>query len=174
MRILVGTCLALDLGTGSAMSAFPRSTGGVVTLSGQLGSSSSRTKKWTVLGDQRQSLWLRAEHLAIFVGALWLYAQERGGWLLFVLLFAIPDLSLLTGVLSRYAAAAAYNVAHSYVLGVGLALVGFYTSDHSVFALALAWIAHISFDRSIGLGYPVSARGGRRAGHRQEHQGGLI
>jgi hypothetical protein len=156
------------------MSAFTRSTDGVVTLSGQLGSSSSRTTKWTVLGDQRQSLWLRAEHLAIFVGALWLYAQQRRGWLLFVLLFAIPDLSLLTGVVSRYAAAAAYNVAHSYVLGVGLALVGFYTSDHSVFTLALAWIAHISFDRSVGLAYPVSAHGGRRAGHRQEHQGGLI
>ena len=70
---------------------------------------------------------------------MWLYAQYGAGWLLFVLLFAIPDLSLLTGVVSRDAAAAVYNVAHSYVLGVGLAVVGFYISDHSVLALALAW-----------------------------------
>ena len=74
------------------------------------------------------------------------------------LFFAVPDFSLLSGVVSRYAAAAVYNVAHSYVLGVGLAVVAFYISDHSVLALALAWTAHISFDRSIGLAYPMSVQ----------------
>ena len=145
-------------------------TDGVVIL----GSSPHRPATWTVLAHGQQSLWLRAESLAILVGTLWLYGHYGAGWLLFALFFAVPDLSLLTGVVSRYAAAAVYNVAHSYVVGVGLALVGFYTSDHSVLALALAWMAHISFDRLIGLAYPMSVHAVMRAGHRQEHQGGLI
>jgi hypothetical protein len=145
----------------------------VVSVRGEMESSPRRATRWTVLVHGQQSLWLRAESLAILVGALGLYAQYGAGWLLFLLLFAVPDLSLLTGLVSRSAAAAAYNVAHSYVLGVGLALVGFYTSDHSVFALALAWMAHISFDRLIGLAYPMRVHSGGRAGHR-EHQGGVI
>lgn len=159
---------------GPAMPAVPHTTDGFVSLRGELKSSPNRATRWTVLAHRRQSLWLRAESLAILVGTLWLYAQYGAGWLLFALFFAVPDLSLLTGVVSRYAVAAVYNAAHSYVLGVGLALVGFYTSDHSVLALALAWIAHISFDRLIGLAYPMRTHGGRRAGHRQEHQGGVI
>jgi hypothetical protein len=144
-------------------------TDGVVIL----GSSPHRPATWTVLAHGQQSLWLRAESLAILVGTLWLYGHYGAGWLLFALFFAVPDLSLLTGVVSRYAAAAVYNVAHSYVVGVGLALVGFYTSDHSVLALALAWMAHIGFDRFICLAYPMSVQG-MGAGHRQEQQGGLI
>ena len=43
-------------------------------------------------------------------------------------------------------------------LAVGLTVAGFYISHRSVLALALAWIAHISFDRSIGPAYPKQAR----------------
>lgn len=155
------------------MPAVSRTTGGVVSLRGEMESSPRRATRWTVLAHEQQSLWLRAESLAILVGTLWLYAQYGAGWLLFVLFFAVPDLSLVTGVVSRHAAAVVYNVAHSYVLGVGLAAVGVYTSDHSVVAVALAWMAHISFDRFIGLDYPMTVHAVMRAG-RQEHQGGLI
>ena len=141
-------------------------TDGVLSLRRETESSRRRPTMWTALAHGQQSLWLRAESLAILAGTLWLYAQYGAGWLLFALFFAVPDLSLFIGVVNRYAAAAVYNVAHSYVVGVGLALVGVYTSDRSVFALALAWIAHISFDRLIGLAYPMSAHGGGRAGRR--------
>jgi Domain of unknown function (DUF4260) len=121
----------------------------------------------------RGSLWLRAEHLAIFVAALWLYAQYGGGWLLFTVLFLVPDLSLMAHILSPRAGAAAYNVAHSFVVGVGLLVISLDTPGASVLPLALAWVAHISFDRLIGLAYPMGVHAGARAGNRQAHQGGL-
>src|SRR5688500_7864510 len=102
------------------MPAVPHTIGRVVNLRGEMESSPRRATRLKVLAHGQRRLWLRAESLAILVGTLWLYAQYGAGWLPFVLLFAIPDLSLLTGVVSRDAAAAVYNVAHSYVLGVGL------------------------------------------------------
>jgi hypothetical protein len=43
-------------------------------------------------------------------------------------------------------------------LGVGLALVAFQSADNAFFvALALAWNAHIGFDRLVGLPYPMDA-----------------
>jgi hypothetical protein len=138
------------------MGASPGATDGVVVLrrKPEFAESRSTTRTWSIL--QQRSLWLRAESLALFAGILWLYAQQGRGWLLFVILFLIPDVSLIANVASRHLAAVVYNVAHSYVLGVGLAVVGLHTADDVWLALGLAWNAHISFDRLLGLPYPMN------------------
>jgi len=101
-------------------------------------------------------LWLRLEGLAALIVSLWFYARYPGGWLLFVLLFLTPDLSLLVYLAGPRAGAIVYNLAHSYTLPLGVLLMGI--SRGSVFVqLALIWTAHISFDRLIGFGlqYPT-------------------
>jgi hypothetical protein len=108
------------------------------------------------------------------LAALWLYEHYGAGWLQFVLLFLIPDLSLMAFIVSPRAGAAAYNVAHSFVLGIALTVISLDTPGRYLLPLALAWTAHISFDRFIGLAYPMGVDVGARAAHRQEHQRGLI
>jgi Domain of unknown function (DUF4260) len=101
-------------------------------------------------------LWLRLEGLAALIVSLWFYTRYPGGWLLFVLLFLTPDLSLLLYLAGPRAGAIVYNLAHSYTLPLGVLLMGI--SRGSVFVqLGLIWTAHISFDRLIGFGlqYPT-------------------
>jgi hypothetical protein len=106
--------------------------------------------------DRHRSLWLRAESLAVFAGALWVYGRQERGWLLFVVLFVIPDFSLAANLVSRRIGTALYNIAHSYLLAAGLAFVGVHTPENLALAWAIAWTAHISFDRVVGLPYPMN------------------
>jgi hypothetical protein len=96
-----------------------------------------------------------------------LYARQERSWLVFVLAFVIPDVSLVANVLSRRVGAAVYNVAHSYVFALGVGLVGLYTADNLLLAVALAWTAHISFDRVVGLPYPMTVPASVAAGDRK-------
>jgi hypothetical protein len=138
---------------------------------------SSATTKAVPVEYAGRSLWLRAESLAVLLCAVWLYAQSGQGWLLFALAFAVPDLSLVVHAVSRRAGAVVYNLAHSYVLGVGLGALGFTSSGSYLLPLALTWIAHISFDRLIGLPYPMDVRAEEHAVRRRSvkaDDGGLL
>jgi hypothetical protein len=74
-------------------------------------------------------------------------------WLLFALLFLLPDLSLLGYAANapRFAAAL-YNSIHTFTLPALLGLASYLFSWHTSLALALIWFAHISFDRGAGYG----------------------
>ena len=82
-------------------------------------------------------------------------------WGVFALLFLVPDLSLL-GYLSsaNKASAAWYNLVHSYVLPLGMGLIGWERGWAVGVQVALIWLAHISFDRCLGFGlkFPQSFR----------------
>jgi Domain of unknown function (DUF4260) len=82
-------------------------------------------------------------------------------WGVFALLFLVPDLSLL-GYLSsaNKASAAFYNLVHSYVLPLGMGLIGWERGWVVGVQFALIWLAHISFDRCLGFGlkFPQSFR----------------
>jgi uncharacterized protein DUF4260 len=103
-----------------------------------------------------------------------LYAQYGRGWLLFALFFVLPDLSLAVHVVSRRVGAIVYNLTHSYVVGVGLTAMGVASSDSSLLPLALTWVAHISFDRLIGLPYPMGVDAGEDGARLREHQDGRL
>ena len=53
--------------------------------------------------------------------------------------------------------AAAYNVAHTYVLPVALAAIGVLAGSDLAVELGLIWLMHIGVDRAIGYGlkYPT-------------------
>jgi hypothetical protein len=85
-----------------------------------------------------------------------LYAHQGGSWLLFAALFFVPDVSFAGYVAGPRVGATIYNVAHSYVgplvlaltmLGAGMGLT-----------IAVIWAAHIGFDRALGFGlkYPTA------------------
>jgi hypothetical protein len=78
-------------------------------------------------------------------------------WGLFALLFLVPDVSLLPYMRSKgLAAASIYNIVHSYLLPLALALFAWKEQWMPAGEVSLIWMAHISFDRLLGYGlkYP--------------------
>ena len=100
--------------------------------------------------------WLRSEGLAVLVAAVFFYREQRLSWLLFAVLFLVPDLSLLGYLAGSRAGAVAYNVAHSYLLPLLLLIASLFIGHRVLTLYALIWMAHIGFDRMVGYGlkYP--------------------
>ena len=100
---------------------------------------------------------LRLEAAAVMLGAGFGYHLIHANWLMFALLFLVPDLSILGYLAGRRIGAAVYNAGHSYLLPVALAVAGFSAHAAVAYALAMIWTAHIGFDRMLGYGlkYPA-------------------
>ena len=94
--------------------------------------------------------WLRAEGLILLAFASWLYAEADYSWILFAVLFFVPDVSFAGYLAGPRAGAVVYNAAHSYVGPIALALGSIATGRTA--ELALIWAAHIGFDRTLGYG----------------------
>ena len=68
---------------------------------------------------------LRVEGATLLILSVLLYGlNNAGGWLLFVLLFLVPDLSMLGYLAGRRRGAVAYNLFHTYALPGLLAVFG--------------------------------------------------
>lgn len=100
---------------------------------------------------------LRLEGLAVLVGSLVLYFDSGFGWLLLLLLFLAPDLSMLGYVGGPALGSMTYDLAHTYVLPVALGVAGVLGDSDTAMQLALIWLAHIGVDRVLGYGlkYPT-------------------
>ena len=100
---------------------------------------------------------LHIEGLAVLTGALVLYFDAGYGWLLLVLLALAPDVSMLGYLAGARVGAQTYDVAHTYVLPVALAVAGIVAESSLATQLALIWLAHIGADRLLGYGlkYPT-------------------
>ena len=100
---------------------------------------------------------LRAEGLAVLVGALAVYFDEGYGWIVLAVLFLAPDLSMLGYVGGPRLGSLTYDAVHTYVGPVALGVVGFLGGYDVAIQLALIWLAHIGMDRLLGYGlkYPT-------------------
>jgi Domain of unknown function (DUF4260) len=99
---------------------------------------------------------LRIEGAVLLLLSVLLYTLNGVSWLLFVLLFLAPDLSMLGYVAGPRTGAVSYNLFHTYVLPGLVAAFGILVVSPLVVSLALVWFAHIGFDRMVGYGlkYP--------------------
>lgn len=95
---------------------------------------------------------LRLEAAAALAASLAFYARSGEGWVMFGLLFLVPDLSMLGYLAGRGVGAAAYNAAHSYLAPAALGAVALIFAPPHLLGIALIWIAHIGFDRLLGYG----------------------
>jgi hypothetical protein len=94
---------------------------------------------------------LRIEGATLLALSALLYGLNRGSWLLFVLLFLVPDVSMLGYLAGGRVGAASYNLFHTYTAP------GLLAESPLVVSVALVWFAHIGFDRMVGFGlkYPT-------------------
>ena len=90
--------------------------------------------------DGGVNILLRLEGLTLFVGMVTLYWAWDGSWLVFALLFFVPDLSFLAYLSDAELGAMVYNAAHSYMAPVALLTLGFGSrlAAHTVHRLDLA------------------------------------
>jgi len=100
---------------------------------------------------------LRLEGLTLLAGMVMLYASWDGSWLVFALLFFVPDLSFLAYLADAKFGALVYNAAHSYMAPVTLLTLGFGFASPLTLSIALIWLAHIGLDRALGYGLKYSA-----------------
>ena len=100
---------------------------------------------------------LRLEGLTLFAGMTLLYALWGGPWWLYAVLFLAPDLSFLGYLAGSRVGAIAYNVMHSYIVPLALMTAGFGFAPPLLLSLAMIWLAHIGFDRTLGYGLKYSA-----------------
>jgi hypothetical protein len=99
---------------------------------------------------------LRLEGAAALAAAVGLYAHAGFSWPIFALLFLSPDLSMFAYFAGPRAGAAGYNLVHTYLPALALALAGFFASLPVATACGLIWIAHVGFDRALGYGLKYS------------------
>jgi hypothetical protein len=95
---------------------------------------------------------LRVEGAAILAGGVVLFAHTDASWWLFGLLFLAPDLGLLGYLAGTRMGAMAYNATHALAIPAVLGLGAHVTGGEALVSLALVWIAHIGFDRTLGYG----------------------
>ncbi|MCT2399375.1 DUF4260 domain-containing protein [Novosphingobium mangrovi (ex Huang et al. 2023)] len=95
---------------------------------------------------------LRLEGAAILMLSLLLYHQAGAGWLMFMALFLVPDLSFLGYLAGPRIGAVAYNGAHSLTGPLVLAALARTTGHAEAVPYAVIWAAHVGFDRMLGYG----------------------
>ena len=95
---------------------------------------------------------LQAEGAVALAAAAGAYGWSGTHWSLFAVLFLVPDLAMLAYFAGPRVGAASYNLAHSYILPAILLGVGLAVGSIWFVPVALTWIAHIGFDRTVGYG----------------------
>jgi hypothetical protein len=111
----------------------------------------------SALGFARPGVLLRTEGAVMFALSLLLYWLDGGSWVLFVLLFLAPDVSMLGYVVGTRVGAGVYNVFHTYALPAALAAYGLVGGSTVAVSVALIWFAHIGVDRMLGYGLKYSS-----------------
>ncbi len=104
--------------------------------------------------------WLRGEGLVVLLLSILLYWNLGGRWGLFLVLLLIPDLSMLGYLVDPRVGKLSYNVVHSYVLPLGLAVAAIATHSVRLLPLVCIWTAHIGIDRVLGYGLKTSDKFG--------------
>jgi hypothetical protein len=94
--------------------------------------------------------WLRLEAATVFAIAVAAYASGRHSWIMFAMLFFLPDITFLAYRAGPRIGASCYNFAHSYAIPAALAAL-LHLLGRSI-AVPLIWAAHIGFDRVLGYG----------------------
>lgn len=95
---------------------------------------------------------LRLEGLAVLVTATTLYFLSGGIWWGFLLLLFVPDLSFIGYAAGNRTGAAIYNLCHSYIAPLLMALAGHVLENALLVQIALIYLAHIGLDRMVGYG----------------------
>jgi hypothetical protein len=108
--------------------------------------------------DRLPGVLLRLEGLALLVASLVLYLHADFGWVLLLVLFLAPDLSIVGYAFGPRIGAISYDAVHTEIWPIALGVAGIVGDSGRATQIALIWLAHIGADRLIGYGlkYPAA------------------
>lgn len=95
---------------------------------------------------------LRIENFLIFFTGLALFHNFSDNWLLFVLVFLIPDVSMVGYLVNKKLGAITYNLIHNYALCLFLIFFGLVFQELNLMIAASVLLSHVGIDRVFGFG----------------------
>lgn len=98
----------------------------------------------------------RLEGLAALALGVVVYAWLGQSWVIFAVLFLVPDFTMLGYLRSARFGALIYNLGHTYAAPALLALAGLAVGPLA-YGLAAIWVAHIGADRLLGYGLKLES-----------------
>lgn len=98
----------------------------------------------------------RLEGLAALALGIVAYGWLGQSWVIFAVLFLVPDFTMLGYLRSARFGALIYNLGHTYAAPALLALVGLVVGPLA-YGLAAIWVAHIGADRLLGYGLKLES-----------------
>ena len=103
-----------------------------------------------VVGKPR--FFLRLEGVVLLVASLVLFSSTHQHWWWVPVLLFLPDLFMVGYLRSTWTGAMLYNLGHSYLLPVLIALSAWRSDRPLLLAIGLIWLAHVGMDRALGYG----------------------
>ncbi|WP_134684471.1 DUF4260 domain-containing protein [Brevibacillus migulae] len=95
---------------------------------------------------------LHVEGFFVLVASLYFFWFLDFSWLLFLILFLAPDLSMIGYAVNNRTGAISYNLFHTYFLPLILLMIGHVSQAPMCTAISIIWFAHIGMDRMLGYG----------------------
>ena len=95
----------------------------------------------------------RIEALAVFMLGLLAYYHSGYSWVMFAILFFLPDAGAIGYLKSHKLGSTLYNLTHWLVWPLALGAYGFFASHEAAKMIAIIWLTHVMFDRMLGWGF---------------------
>jgi len=95
---------------------------------------------------------IQVEGLIVLLLSIYVYSLTDFGWLLFILLLLVPDISMLGYLSNKRVGAIVYNIFHTYTIPAAIIAISLLFSIEILLAAGLIWTAHIGMDRLVGFG----------------------
>jgi Domain of unknown function (DUF4260) len=103
---------------------------------------------------------LRIEGAFDLALSLIFFHAVHGNWLLFIVLFLVPDLAMSGYLRGARLGTVCYNLVHTLAAPFLLLTYAFLTRSFWLLPYALIWTAHIGLDRMLGFGLKYPTRFG--------------
>lgn len=101
---------------------------------------------------------MRLEGLCVALLSAAAYYMLHLNWAAFFGFLLAPDIAMAGYRVNPRVGAMVYNVAHSYLLPVGILTAGWWQQSPLLLQVGLIWFTHIGLDRAMGFGlkYPTA------------------
>ncbi|GIJ97416.1 hypothetical protein CAPN001_19850 [Capnocytophaga stomatis] len=99
---------------------------------------------------------LKLEYIALFVLGIVMFGQLEYEWWWFLVLFFVPDVSILGYLVNSKIGAICYNFAHHLGVAVVVFILGNYLNMNELSLAGSVLFAHSAFDRMLGFGLKYS------------------
>jgi Domain of unknown function (DUF4260) len=105
----------------------------------------------------KPGLLLRVEGACILALSIVCYREIRASWILYLVLFLVPDLAMFGYLRGVPIGTISYNLVHTLIGPLLLTAYAIPAQSTWLSTFALIWASHIGFDRMLGFGlkYPT-------------------